>query len=140
MFSRGAVAVFALVVAEFYAFALTIDRVGLGPVLLGSLVAALGGAALIRRQFGALVAGERGRRIDRLLLAIAGLALIVPGLITGLCGLLLLIPPIRAVVGRLADDRIARLVPVTRFGPRVDIVDVDVVSDDTKQSAPPELS
>ncbi len=159
MFSRGAVVVFALVVAEIFVFGLAVGWFGVVAVLVGSLLASAVGAWIIRRQISALVVsgrdlvatdlgsmagarvGDRGRGIDRAIVALGGLLLVVPGLITGFAGLLLLLPPIRAAIGRSARVRIAQFVPVGWHGSsRVDVVDVDVVSEDTPQSAPPELS
>ncbi|MDH3679264.1 MAG: FxsA family protein [Acidimicrobiia bacterium] len=170
MFSRAALAAFAVILAEFFVFGLAVRAVGLGVVLLASVVAALAGGALIRHQVPALLAGGRealrsfglgveqldtgdaaDRAVGRALLTIGGLLLIVPGLLTGAVGALLVLPPIRMWLRGPTRRRLARYVPEGLASPfpagtafrrgsfRVDVVDVDVVSEDVPQSAPPEL-
>lgn len=165
MFSRGALAAFALILAEIVVFGLVVRALGAAFVVLGSLVLAGIGTLIVRRQIPELV--NSGRTVltslgadgkpeqlsDRAMLAIAGVLLIVPGLITGAVGATLLLPPVRASVRRFSRNRFAHLVPsgfgvpftvggeaASRHrGTRVDVVDVDVVSEDVPRSAPPEL-
>jgi UPF0716 protein FxsA len=54
--------------------------------------------------------------VDGALLLAAGVLLTVPGFITGVLGLLLLIPPVRAFVRLLGGRWLARRVVVRRFG------------------------
>lgn len=167
MFSRGALAAFALILAEIVVFGLVVRALGAAFVVLGSLVLAGIGTLIVRRQIPELVNsgrtvltslglgadGQPEQLSDRAMLAIAGVLLIVPGLITGAVGATLLLPPVRASVRRFSRNRFAHLVPsgfgvpftvggeaASRHrGTRVDVVDVDVVSEDVPRSAPPEL-
>lgn len=171
MFSRGALAAFAVILAEFVVLGLVIRAVGFLFVVLASLAAALVGTLIVRRQIPALVSSGRDfvssfgftddgtspldsdATTDRALLIGAGVLLMLPGLLTGIIGAVLLLPPIRTLAGGFARRRLVRFVPsglgmpfiygrnVQRRGSsRADVVDVDVVSDDTPQPAPPELN
>ncbi|MGF1598594.1 MAG: FxsA family protein [Acidimicrobiales bacterium] len=166
MFSRAALAVFVVVVTEIVLFGAMARVVGVIPVVVVSMAAAVVGMVLIRRNVGRLVTGGIGPLLegdtsasvagDRLLRALAGLLLIVPGLLTGLTGAVLLLPPVRALVGAQARRRLARFIPSdlglpfvpngwSRTGSRsrfwaADVVDVDVVREEPTTSAPPELN
>ncbi len=176
MFSRGALAAFAMIVAELLLFGFAVRAVGALFVVLGSILAAAVGLFLVRRQIPALLtsgkafisslgfgamggtdAGDQAvedQATDRALLILAGLLLIVPGLLTGLLGALLLIPPVRATARGFARSRFAHLVPTgigmpfpaygaasthRRGSSRTDVVDVDVVSEDKHRPTPREL-
>jgi UPF0716 protein FxsA len=91
MFSRGALAVLAVVVAEYLLFGFAAGLVGTSTVVWVSVAAAVVGVLLVRRHLRALAQ----RRPDRGLLVVAGLLLIVPGLLSGAAGLSLLVPPVR---------------------------------------------
>jgi len=89
------------------------NAIGLWPTLGGVLVGALAGAAILRRQGLALVTQLRdsmGQRqlpartlADAMMVALAGMLLLVPGYFSDLIGLLLLLPPVRtAIYGFLA--------------------------------------
>ena len=175
MFSRGALAAFATIVAELLLFGFAIRAVGVLFVVLGSLLAAAVGLFLVRRQIPALLSSGKAfvsslgfgamggsadgdatedQAADRALLILAGLLLIVPGLLTGLLGALLLVPPVRATARGFARARFAHLVPSgigmpfpaygsasthRRGSSRTDVVDVDVVSEDKHRPTPREL-
>ena len=97
MFSRAALAVFALVVAEFLVFGYAAQLIGTAAVVWLSVLAALLGFYLIRRFVAVMVAEgveplaagvpPTGNPADRALIVLAGLLLVVPGLLTGAVGL-----------------------------------------------------
>jgi UPF0716 protein FxsA len=117
--------------------------VGLVPTVVLVVVTGILGAMLARREglrtlarFRAAVAAGRMPHqeiVEGLLVLIAGAVLLTPGLLTDLAGFLLLVPPIRAVVGRRLSRAVrARIViagpgAVSGVGPerRTDVVDVD---------------
>ena len=79
---------------------------------------------------------------ERAMLCLAGILLIVPGLLSSVIGALLVVPPIRAVVGPRLLAPVAQFVPFSlrrparggrRTGP--DVVDVDLVNEDITKSA-----
>ncbi len=92
-------------IIEIALFIILGQTIGLLPTLLGVLVTALIGSALIRRQGVSLVAEIRqmmgrgqvpGRQIaEGVMLAVAGALLLTPGYFTDTCGFLLLVPSIR---------------------------------------------
>ena len=153
---------FAVILAEFVVFGLVVRAVGLGTAVLISFAAAALGWFIVRRQVPKLTRDLRqnvpgfvgaaappspsqsGRTADKALLSLAGLLLIVPGVVTGLLGLLLLLPPIRALVRVHARTRVAHLVPSGFGSPfvRTEVVDVDLFTEDTvpnDTATPPEL-
>ncbi|MCP3991507.1 MAG: FxsA family protein [Actinomycetia bacterium] len=189
MFSRGALGVLTLVIAEYLFFGFAASLVGGSVVIWASLAAFLAGSLLLRRHVPALlrgsveplsqasrsVGGTRGSSAtgsrsgtgrgaaDHGLLAAAGLLLLIPGLITGLAGMALLVPPVRYWVRSRVRDRFDALlsrgfagigglnVSFPNAGPyaRRDVVDVeehhdgsaqgDAVDEDIPKSAPREL-
>jgi UPF0716 protein FxsA len=90
------------------------------------ILASLLGAALLRREgaraWGALIEALRSRNLphrellDGMLIAAAGALIILPGFVSDAVGLLLLLPPIRALVRRRILSSAARRV-VGRFAP-----------------------
>lgn len=90
----------------------TIDEIGLWYTLLIMVAAALLGGFVMTQQSAsafrqALEATSRGQMprnsvVDGLFLMVAGVLLMIPGLITDAMGLLLLVPPIRRWVARQA--------------------------------------
>lgn len=166
MFSRTAFTVFVVVVTEFLVLGWAIQAVGATSVVLFSMATAFLGYSLVRRDLSGLAALGVDRfgsseptsgstseppLTDRLLRAVAGMLLIIPGLVTTAVGALLLIPPLRALVGAQARRRIAQFIPSGLGSPifgaaqprrgasRRDVFDVDVVRDETPTTAPPEL-
>lgn len=154
MFSRGAVAVFVLVVAEILVFRYAAGLLGVAPVIWVSLAGLVIGFGLIRRNLSGLA--RRGRQAlesdrsaqgsagDDALLVLSGLLLVIPGLLTGALGVLGLIPPVRALVRTQMRHRteawVSRGIGVPRgldlsfsaagspFGRR-DVLDVDLNPD-----------
>lgn len=115
MFSRAALAVFALVVAEYFVFGFAAQLVGGSLVIWISLAAALFGVFVIRRSFATVVtagveplqnaqtglapgSGAGAKAADGALRIVGGFLLFVPGLLTGAVGVALLVPPVRALV------------------------------------------
>ncbi|CAN5246961.1 MAG: FxsA family protein [Euzebyales bacterium] len=92
------------------------DIIGLGQTIVLLLVVSVLGAALVRREGGrawrrfreALSAGRMPAEevVDGALLLGAGALLLTPGFVTDTVGLLLLLPPSRAVVNRLLRSRV----------------------------------
>jgi UPF0716 protein FxsA len=90
------------------------------------ILASLLGTVLVRREgaraLGALIEAVRTRHLphqellDGMLIAAAGLLIIVPGFVSDAVGLLLLLPPTRALVRRRILSSAAKRVPV-RFAP-----------------------
>ena len=96
------------------------QRLGLLPAIALILLTGAAGAALAKSQ-GArvltevrseLAAGRMpiGQLTDGLLILVAGVALLAPGLITDIGGILLLFPPTRAVVRRMVSRYFRRMV------------------------------
>ena len=93
-------------ILELYVGSLVADQIGLGPTLLAVLAAAILGVWVIRVGW-----RRRPRGADTALLVLAGLLLLFPGFITDALGLLLLLPPVRAVakvwIGQRVDRQLA---------------------------------
>jgi UPF0716 protein FxsA len=102
--------------AEIATFILVGQLIGLGPTLLGVVVSAVLGVLLMRSLGQSTlatlrrVAGERrfaGREIaDTVLLGFAAALLIVPGYLSDIVAILLLIPPVRALLLGLVGARV----------------------------------
>jgi UPF0716 protein FxsA len=112
---------------------------GLSTVVVLAAVRALLGALLVRRGAAGLLTEGLSRRSvpGRAYVALAGVLLIIPGLLSGIAAVLLVVPPIRAVLGAWLTSRIAQFVPSgsrwsassgSRF---TGVVDVDIVNEDT---------
>lgn len=137
--SRAALFIFTWAVAEFLLLGWIVSVVGLGAVVLASLVAAVLGVVLVRRSLPGLVRdGVRKRAVpERAVVGLAGFLLIIPGVLSGVLGALLVVPPIRAAVGSKLTARLAQFVPAGSWpfassGSRShpDVVDVDLVNED----------
>ncbi len=111
-------------------------------VVLGAIVA---GLAILRFQGFSMLLGARralmdgeepaGPIIEGVAVLIAGLLLIIPGMITDVLGLLLLIPPLRrALIGLIAKSISARL----RGSVRAAATEAAEVIDVTFSEVPPE--
>ena len=97
------------------------QAIGLWLTLLGVIVIAIIGTAIIRWQGLSLLRDIRtnfrqgqlpARSLaDAMLVAIAGVLMVVPGYFTDFLGLLLLIPPLRGLIYRLVRNRIGVAVP-----------------------------
>lgn len=98
--------VLALPLLEIALFVVIGQAIGLWPTLLGVLLTGFAGALVLRLQGMALLAEIRatmGQGVlparalaDAMLVAVAGLLLLVPGYFTDGIGLLLLLPPVRS--------------------------------------------
>jgi len=118
-----------------------------GPTLLIVLGTGAGGAYLARRE--GLRALVRVRQdladgnmpatavVDAVLIFAAGLVLVTPGVLTDVVGLLLLIRPVRARVGRALVDFFHKRVTVLHgdHTSRDEFIDVEVTHSETKQRA-----
>ncbi len=174
MFSRSAQVFAVLALVELGVFALAASQVNV--LLLILVVVALSGfgvmfffrqtAGLLRHSIEDLVdgaanpsGGSESALGDRSLRVAGASLLAFPGLLTGLFGALLMIPPVRSAVRPLIGSRISARIPTefstpmadlnTMFGRRdvvdVNAVDVTAVRKDPRgssanPSAPPELN
>lgn len=156
MFSRPAVVVFGVAIVEFFVFVFLAQTFG---ALLTSLVAVLltvcGIYYLARfaprvvsqglKQFidsgGEISTREAGDQAGRIA---AGLLLAVPGILTGACGLLLLIKPVRKLLSPVFGMKVLRLLPsvplqvvgsLRRHG-RGDVIDVEGAEADSHSRSP----
>lgn len=86
--------------------------------VLGSLLLRSQGRAVWRRFNEALTAGRMPHRevVDGVLVIFGGALLITPGFVTDVVGLILLVPPTRAVVRRLTMRRLGRRMAVEVAG------------------------
>jgi UPF0716 protein FxsA len=120
------------VVVEIAVFVLLGRLIGYGPTILLVLVASGAGLLLLRREGmrawrGFRSAAEAGRPpgqqvIDGLVGLGAGLLLAIPGLVSGVVGLLLVVPPVRVLARRAVqagtERRVSSMVAGDLFGPR----------------------
>lgn len=153
MFSRSAVAIFAVIVAEYFAGSWVVGQIGFGATLLALVGLAFLGVAVARWNSAGLVQttleSARNPSVDvtsamagRTLGLVAGFLIGFPGFCSSLVGLLLVFGPVRRLVEpRLAAKASAITVPFgNRPGPfgsssrgtviDVDVVDVDPEADD----------
>ncbi|NGM46923.1 FxsA family protein [Rhodobacter sp. SGA-6-6] len=106
---------------EIALFVLIGGQVGVWPVLIWVVLSALLGILVMRltaaRQALALRDGLRGLRDPARLAAagilsmVAGVLLILPGFLTDAVGLVLLLPPVQALVARYAEARVTVIRP-----------------------------
>ena len=113
------VALFIVVpIVELYVIIQIGSAIGVAPTIALLLADALLGSLLLRhqgrgawRRFNEALAQRRfpGREVaDGLLIAIGGTLLLTPGFVTDIVGLILLIPPTRAIVRRLMRGYVGR--------------------------------
>jgi len=98
----------AVPLVELYVFGLVGGEIGLGPALLLTILTAVLGLALVRRQGRDLLirvqrqAAEDqpilGEMLEGVLLALAGICLFLPGFVTDTLGAALLLPPVRQML------------------------------------------
>ena len=110
--------------------------------ILGSILMRAQGRAAWRRFNEALNAGRVPARevVDGGLVMFGGLLMLTPGFITDILGLLLLVPPTRAIARKVLQRRIAERMVVSMTGPRVrgdDVVDGTAVDVENDQLTPP---
>ncbi|MDR6755895.1 UPF0716 protein FxsA [Mycoplana sp. BE70] len=116
LMARSLIALFllSLPLLEIAGFIVVGRRIGLGPTLLLVIASAVIGLAILRRQGFQALTKLRQRRLpqdlpaerffDTAIVLLSGLLLIVPGFVTNLIALLLLVPAIRQrVASRLAS-------------------------------------
>jgi len=127
--------------AELYVILKVGDTIGIGwtilllvaDSLLGSWLLRSQGRAVWRRFNEILAQGRVPHRevVDGVLVIFGGAFLITPGFLTDIVGLLLLLPPTRAVIRRLLAQRLGRRVTVSMTQP------YDVEGSATEDDAPP---
>jgi UPF0716 protein FxsA len=110
--------------------------------ILGSMLMRAQGRAAWRRFNEAMHAGRVPARdvLDGGLVMFGGLLLLTPGFITDVLGLLLLVPPTRAVVRKALARRLQQRMVVSMTGPRGrsdDIVDGTAVDVENDRLTPP---
>jgi UPF0716 protein FxsA len=128
------VALFILVpLAELYVILKVGDAIGVvwtilllaADSLLGSLLLRSQGRSVWRRFNAAIAEGRMPHRevIDGVMIVFGGAFLITPGFITDVVGLLLLLPPTRALIRRVVARRLGRRLElrVARSGPGFDV-------------------
>ncbi|MFV2018306.1 FxsA family protein [Micromonospora sp. LOL_023] len=117
---------------EIVVFVLLVQQIGIGWAALLVLVASLAGMMLLRREgmrawrsFRAAAQAGRppGEQVsDGLLGLVAGLMLAIPGLVSGVFGTVLAVPPVRRLVRRRIQVAAERRMPSSMagdvFGPR----------------------
>jgi UPF0716 protein FxsA len=113
-------------IAELYVILQVGDAIGVVPTiallvvdsLLGSVLLRSQGRTVWRRFNETMSAGRVPHRelLDGVAVIFGGAFLITPGFITDIVGLLLLIPPTRAVLLRFAGRRIGKRMAVRRLG------------------------
>jgi UPF0716 protein FxsA len=141
--------VFLYLVVEIVALVALGSAIGLGWTLLVLLAGSVVGLWLARREgvraAQALAEAVSNRRVptaeltDGMLVAASGVLLFVPGLVTDLAGLLLLLPPVRALARRrlvrAAEERSPDL-RSARIRSQAPVVDGEVVDQDEHDAGP----
>jgi UPF0716 protein FxsA len=113
-------------IAELYVIIQVGAAIGVLPTLALLLADALLGSLLLRhqgrgawRRFNAAIAERRfpGREAaDGLMIAVGGTLLLAPGFLTDIVGLILLIPPTRAILRRLLKGYVGRRFVIATVG------------------------
>lgn len=134
---------FLAVVAEITVMVTVGNLVGILPTILLLIAATFLGVALLRREgtkaLGALQAAVTARRpperelVDGVLVAAAGVLVILPGFISDILAILLLLPPTRAIMRRRLIRRAE--VAMANRERRTIIVDSMVVDQDTSSGS-----
>lgn len=139
-----------LIVAAFIELTVLVmvgDAIGVLPTIGLLLLASLAGLALLRhegtRTLAAFAEAVRTRRppqrevIDGMLLAAAGVFIVAPGFVSDVAGLLLLLPPTRALVRRRMLRSAPGSAPRRQFRPGT-VIDGEVVDEPTPPPNGPE--
>lgn len=90
-------------VVELYVGSLVVDAIGFGPATLLLLAGVVLGVIVMRSAW-----RRRPRTTDSAILMSAGILLLLPGYVSDVVGLLLLAPPVRAVLRVWIGQRVAR--------------------------------
>lgn len=100
----------------------------LAGALVGSWLARREGGKAIRALMAAARAGESGHQqvTDGMLVALGGLLIFLPGFVTDILGVLVMVPPTRTLLRRAWLRRLERTVHVRR---RVVVVDGEVIAE-----------
>ena len=132
-------AILSLPVMEIMVWIKTAEWIGAGPTILASIVAFLAGMAILRRQGLAMLLDARGRMergelplqaaFDGLCLTMAGVLLVIPGFLTDILALLLLLPPVRAGLRRWVAGRLV-VVRSEQAGPIIIEADYEIIEPD----------
>jgi UPF0716 protein FxsA len=93
----------AIPILELYVGSLVVDAVGFGTATLLLLAAVVLGVIVMRSAW-----RRRPRNSDSAILMAAGVLLLLPGYVSDVVGLLLLLPPVRAMLRVWIGQRIAR--------------------------------
>jgi UPF0716 protein FxsA len=111
-------AVMVVIAAELYVLIEVASAIGVLPAVVALLAISASGPWLVRRAgFGVwrrsqerLAAGEMPGReaLDGIVLLAAGLLVCIPGFVTDVVGLIVLVPPVRRLAGRVLVGRLAR--------------------------------
>ncbi len=139
MRSRATLAIGTWAIVELLLLGWVVSMWGLATVAVLSAAKAAIGVLLLARTLPAVVGdGLRRRAVSRrAYAALAGVLLIIPGFSSGVAAALLVVPPIRAVLGSWLTARIAPFVPFGSWWPASGArpgsgaVDVDIVNEDT---------
>lgn len=120
---------------EIAGFVIVGGWIGLWPTLALVVLAAMAGMALIRAQGAGLafdLRGEMGQLRDplspmahRAMKMLAGVLLILPGFVSDLAALLLLVPPVREVIIRAVAARMPPLATSGTRGSGVTVIDAE---------------
>lgn len=144
--------IIALPLLEVAIFVQVAQAVGILPAIAGAVVAGIAGLALWRHQglqtlFRARAELDRGRMpvaelFDGLCLALAGGLLLLPGYLSDVAALLLLLPPVRAVLRAVLARHVVVVdvpaeQPTPRAGPQVIEVDYEEVRPDEDRPSRP---
>ena len=142
-------AIISLPVMEIMTWIKVADLIGAGPTILLSIASFLVGIAILRRQGLALLLDARARMelgelplqsaFDGLCLSAAGILLIIPGFLSDILALLLLLPPVRLglrlwVGGKLVVMQSAP--PPSSSGPVIIEADYEIIEPEHKRLEP----
>jgi UPF0716 protein FxsA len=90
-------------IVELYVGSLVVDAIGFGPATLLLLGATVAGVLVMRAAW-----RRRPRTSESAIVMAAGILLLLPGYVSDVVGLLLLLPPVRAVLRVWIGQRVAR--------------------------------
>lgn len=136
-------------IAEIAVFLQVVSWIGVLNTLALMVAISLCGAWMVKRQGLGTLARMRadlddgriptGPMTDGGLLALAGFLLLIPGFVTDIFGLALLVPPVRAGVRRFLGHRFSVRAGRVRRGRGPDYLDVEEGQRPTRPPDPPEL-